>query len=78
MEIQFVDTKIQTVSIKTLNPGDVFMIPDEFKDVCMNIGIDTEYGNYEYIVLGELPELDFVDNGDFQVRPVKAKLIVEI
>lgn len=78
MKIEFVDSKVKTVAIKTLNPGDVFMIPDDFNDVCMNIGLYNDNGRYQYIILGELHEIMWAQDGDFQVRPVKSKLIVEI
>lgn len=77
MDIQFVDVKVQTVDIRSLKMGEVFLTPDDFNDVCVNIGINTDHSMYEYLILGEAPELCSV-KGDFQVRPVKAKLIVEI
>ncbi len=79
MQIEYTDKKINTVSIKTLNAGDTFMIPgDDLGCVYMNVGLYNDYGRYHFITLGEFSDVDSTNDGDFQVRQVTSKLIVEI
>lgn len=78
MKIEFVDSKEKTVSIESMKVGDTFLSTDGMSDVCMNLGWDNQNGIWEYIILGECPELCFTHDENFQVRPVKSKMIVEI
>lgn len=78
MDIQFVDTKIKTVALDSLKIGEAFLTNDGMSDVCINLGYDNQNGIWEYIIIGECPEICFTHDEKFQVRPVKSKLIVEI
>jgi len=76
MQIEYVDAKITRVAISSLSIGDVFSMDDGFNDVCLCLGV-SEKGKHKYIILGEYPELNFVEE-DVNVRKLKAKLVVEI